>query len=381
MSFINFIKNHINDITNYVQPSIHWREGRFAKSVAKAESTNGDFAEVVKSLPKEMSREDVVGFFREDLYKGFVAAIMWGGISRFRPDDIARNNDRNTTLPKLERLYAILQNSESDIERIEDAISTLIRGGENNFYGIGPSFFTKLLYFLTYDMDINTRPLIFDENMKPVHFALMPEAGQDPFFYYVPTGNKINFAEHTTFEDVYYPYCELMCEMARELGVDVRNLEAWSFGWPANINVKQPNPRLVAKTEVDRMQYAEILMFQCGVDNVEDAISASRIFYDNKIDVSVLLFAKDDGLQIGNDAEHPIVITEMEGYVHLEYVFADVLFWMKRLQAKMISQQFTSVGDKKLDRLRFEVKVAQDEESIVKDVYFDITADLILIKK
>ena len=162
--------------------------------------------------------------------------------------------------------------------------------------------------------------------------------------------------------------------MAREVGVDVRNLEAWSFGWPANINVKQPNPRLVAKTEVDRMQYAEILMFQCGVDNVEDAISASRIFYDNKIDVSVLLFTKDDGLQIGNDAEHPIVITEMEGYVHLEYVFADVLFWMKRLQAKMISQQFTSVGDKKLDRLRFEVKVAQDEESIVKDVYFDITA-------
>ena len=107
---------------------------------------------------------------------------------------------------------------------------------------------------------------------------------------------------------------------------------------------------------------------------MEDAISASRIFYDNKIDVSVLLFTKDDGLQIGNDAEHPIVITEMEGYVHLEYVFADVLFWMKRLLAKMISQQFTSVGDKKLDRPRFEVKVAQDEESIVKDVYFDITA-------
>lgn len=374
MSFINFIKNHIDDINNYVQPPIHWREGCFANPVAKAESTNGDFAEVVRSLPTELSREDVVGFFREDLYKGFVAAIMWGGISRFRSDDVARYNDRNTTLPKLERLKAILQNSETDIERIEDAISTLRRGGENNFYGIGPSFFTKLLYFLTYDMDINTRPLIFDENMKPVHFALMPEAGQDPFFYYVPSGNKINFAEHTTFDDVYYPYCELMCAMAREVGVDVRNLEAWSFGWPANINVKQPNPRLVAKTEVDRMQYAGILLFQCGVDNVEDAISASRIFYDNKIDVLDLFITKDAELQIGNDAEHPIVITEMEGYVHLEYVFADVLFRMKRLQAKMISQQFTSVGDKKLDRLRFEVKSAQDNKPRELDVFFDITA-------
>ena len=374
MSFINFIKNHIDDINNYVQPPIHWREGRFANPVAKAESTNGDFAEVVRSLPTELSCEDVVGFFREDLYKGFVAAIMWGGISRFRSDDVARYNDRNTTLPKLERLKAILQNSETDIERIEDAISTLRRGGENNFYGIGPSFFTKLLYFLAYDMGINTRPLIFDENMKPVHFALMPEAGQDPFFYYVPTGNKINFAENTTFEDVYYPYCELMCEMAREVGVDVRNLEAWSFGWPANINVKQPNPRLVAKTEVDRMQYAGILMFQCSVDNVEDAISASRIFYDNKIDVSELFISKDAGLLVGNDEEHPIVITETEGYVHLEYVIAAVLFRLKRLQAKMLSQQFTSVGDKKLDRLCFEVKSAQDNKPRELDVFFDITA-------
>lgn len=187
-------------------------------------------------------------------------------------------------------------------------------------------------------------------------------------------GNKINFAEHTTFDDVYYPYCELMCETAREVGVDVRNLEAWSFGWPANVNVQLPNPRVVAKTEVDRMQYAGILMFQCSVDNVEDAISASRIFYDNKIDVSELFISKDAGLLVGNDEEHPIVITETKGYVHLEYVIATFLFRLKRLQAKMLSQQFTSVGDKKLDRLCFEVKSTQGNKPRELDVFFDITA-------
>ena len=374
MSFLNFIKNHIDDINNYVQPPIHWREGRFANPVAKAESTNGDFAEVVRSLPTELSRENVVGFFREDLYKGFVAAIMWGGISRFRADDIARNNDRNTTMPKLERLVALLRNAETDIERIEDAIATLKRGRENNFFGIGPSFFTKLLYFLTYDMDLGSRPLIYDENMKPVHFAMMPEAGQNPFFYYLPSGNRIVFTDQTTFEDVYYPYCKLMCETARKVGVDVRNLEAWSFGWSANINIQQPNPRVVAKTAVDRMQYAGLLMFHCGVDNLGDAISASHIFYDNKIDVSELFISKDAGLQIRNDAEHPIVITETEGYVHLEYVIAEVLFRLKGLQGMMISQHFTSVGDKKLDRLSFEVKSALDKKPREIDVYFDITA-------
>lgn len=214
MSFLNFIKNNINNINNinnYTQPAIHWREGRFANPVGKAEATNGDFAEVVRSLPTELSREDVIGFFREDLYKGFVAAIMWGGISRYIAEDIARNNDRDTTIPKLERIVALFRDSETDFERIEKAIASLKRGGENYFYGIGPSYFTKLLYFLAYDMNLNTRPLIFDDNMKPVHFALMPEAGKNPFFYYVPTVNKVIYAEFTSFEDVYYDYCELMC--------------------------------------------------------------------------------------------------------------------------------------------------------------------------
>ena len=374
MSFINFIKNHINNINNYVQPSIHWLEGRFANPVGRAEATDGDFAEVVRNLPAELSREDVVRLFREDLYKGFVATIMWGGISRFQAEGIALNNDRNTTMPKLERLAALLRNSETDIERIEGAIASLKRGGENYFYGIGPSYFTKLLYFLTFDMDLNNRPLIYDENMKPVHFALMPEAGRNPFFYYLPVDNTVTYAESTKFEDVYYDYCELMCETARKVGVDVKNLEAWVFGWPANINVQQPNPRVVAKTEVDRMAATGIIRCNFDIEDLDDAIGASRIFYDNKIDISELIDKEDCEFHIGKDKEHPIVITETDGYVHLEYVISDILFQLKNLESKMIAQHLISVGDKKLDRLCFEVKSAQDKKPKEMEVYFDITA-------
>ena len=371
MPFLNFIKNHIDDINNYVQPSIHWREGRFANPVLKAESTNGDFAEVVKSLPVELSREDVVGFFREDLYKGFVATIMWGGISRFQAEEIALRNDRNTTMPKLERLVAMLRNSETDIERIGGAIASLRRGDENYFFGIGPSYLTKLLYFLAYDMDLHTRPLIYDGNMRPAHFALMSEAERNPFFYYVPVGHKVEYAEFTSFEDVYYGYCELMCDTAREIGADVKNLEAWVFGWPANINAGQPNPRVVAKTEVDRMAAAGIIMHSFGIEDLGDAIGASRIFYDNNIDVTESLNSE---LPIGNDEEHPIVIKETDGYVHLEYVITDILFRLKNLESKMISQRFNMVGEKKLDQLCCEVKSAQDKKPREVNVCFDITA-------
>ena len=299
---------------------------------------------------------------------------MWGGISRFQAEGIALNNDRNTTMPKLERLAALLRNSETDIERIEGAIASLKRGGENYFYGIGPSYFTKLLYLLAYDLDLNVRPLIYDENMKPVHFALMPEAGRNPFFYYLPVDNTVTYAESTKFEDVYYDYCELMCETAREVGVDVRNLEAWVFGWPANINVQQPNPRVVAKTEVDRMVATGIIRYNFDIEDLGDAIGASRIFYDNKIDISELIDKEDCEFHIGKDKEHPIVITETDGYVHLEYVISDILFQLKNLESKMIAQHLISVGDKKLDRLCFEVKSAQDKKPKEMEVYFDITA-------
>ncbi len=374
MSFLNFIKNNINNINNYTQPSIHWREGRFANPVKKAEATNGDFAEVVRNLPAELTREDVVKLYREDLYKGFVATIVWGGISRFQAEGIATNNDRNTTMPKLESLVALLRNANTDIARIEDTIASLRRGGVNYFYGIGPSYFTKLLYFLSFDMDINIRPLIYDENMKPVHCALMPDTGRNPFFYYVPVDKKVVYAANTKFEDVYYDYCELMCETASAIGVEVKNLEAWVFGWPANINTQLPNPRVVAKTEVDRMAATGILKYKFVIEDLDDAIGASRVFYDNNIDVSELLYSEDGALHIGNDKEHPIVITETEGYVHLEYVITDILFQLKNLESKMISQQCLSVGDKKLDRLCFEVKSAQDKKPMEMNVYFDVTA-------
>lgn len=296
MSFLNFIKNHITDINNYVQPPIHWREGRFANPVRKAEATHGDFAEVVRNLPAELSRDEVVGFFREDLYKGFVATILWGGISRFQAEGIARNNDRDTAMPKLERLVRLVRGAATNQERIENAIASLKRGGENYFYGIGPSYFTKLLCFLAYEMDLDIRPLIYDENINPAHFALMPDAGQNPFFYYVPVGNKVVYAESTQFEDVYFPYCELMCETARKAGVNVNNLEAWLFGWPANINTQQPNPRVAARTEVERMEATGILKYHYGIEDLGDAIAASRIFHDNKIDVQELLYTEDDSV-------------------------------------------------------------------------------------
>ena len=271
----------------------------------------------------------------------------------------------------------MLRNSKEDVFVIDDAVASMRRGEENSFYGLGPSFITKLLYFLSFDLDLETRPLIYDENLKPVHFALMPECGQDPFYFYVPVKGKMRFAEFTSFEDVYVPYCMALCETARELGVDVTNLESWLFGWPVNIKKGQPNPREMARVEVERMAMTEFVRFWCGIEDLSDAIGVSRILYDNGM-VDTL---PDASTTIGQDREHPIIITEAGNYVHLEYAFAEALFNLKRLSFKLAKQSSYESDGRFFDKLVFKVwpvvtdnvqanKGTSSEEYVM---YYDIT--------
>lgn len=378
MALYDFIKSHINNINNFTQPAIQWRAGHFATPVLKAEGVGGDFANVMATLPNALTRNDVVSCYREDLYKGFVATILWGGISRYQAEEISRRNDRQSSLPKLERIRQMLRDSKEDVSILEDAIVSMRRGKENSFYGVGPSFFTKLLYFLSFDLDLETRPLIYDENLKPVHFALMPECDQNPFYFYVPVGGKMNFAEFTTFEDVYVPYCMALNETAKELGVDVTNLESWLFGWPVNIKKEQPNPREIARIEVERMAMTGFVRFQCGIEDLSDAIGVSRTLYDNGMADTL----PDASTTIGQDQEHPIVITESENYVHLEYAFAEALFNLKHLSFKLAKQSFNESNGRFFDKLVFKVwpvasKVEQADKNTGSEeyvLYFDITA-------
>ena len=395
MAFIHFVQAHVEDIRNYVQPAIQWRKSSFARPVEKAEATDGDFAGVIRSLPEALRRDDVVACMREDLYKGFVAAIVWGGLSRFRPEEIARRNDRTSVVPKLERIKALLKESNDDSEKILEAVASMGRGRENHFYGIGPSYFTKLLYFLSADMELAIRPLIYDENMKAAHFALMPEFDQNPFWFYIPLKEEMFNSGVASFEDAYVQYCELMDQVAAELGVDVTNLESWLFGWKTNIKKDRPNPRVVALQEAERMVYAGTIYMLRTSDNVLDAIGVSRIFQDND------LFDHDAPPVIHTAAsqpvkpemgtgEHPIVINETDNYVHLEYATAAAIFKIRGQVSTMTGQRLVIKDGRYIDVLSFRVepdnslglREIEPEETMgfeaiapeLVELYFDITA-------
>ncbi|MBR5056513.1 MAG: hypothetical protein IKX03_04895, partial [Bacteroidales bacterium] len=108
-----------------------------------------------------------------------------------------------------------------------------------------------------------------NDDLKAVHFALMPECGMNPFFFYVPAEGKMLLAENTSFEEVKESYGKVLRETAGELGVDVSKLESWL-----------PSCAEAAWKEVERMEATGWIKSHCEIEDVYDAIRASRVFYN-----------------------------------------------------------------------------------------------------
>jgi len=125
---------------------------------------------------RNLQRKDVVELFKEDLYTGFIASMMWGGINATRP---ATKEGTDTCFRKL------LDHPQDIVEAaIIYAEQQIITG---NFYelflafspgealqipGVGYAYFTKLFFFFGQVYDASVKPLIFDKWLTNAHCAL-----------------------------------------------------------------------------------------------------------------------------------------------------------------------------------------------------------------
>lgn len=143
---------------------------------------NEEFRRNANLLPSTLSREDVFCRFQESKYKGFVAAMLWGGMS---PNHIknAMSYPQNKVTTILEKISEVL-NTENDIRSAYLAFSGKLKIDDTDckIPGVGESYFTKLLFFLN-GQDNTCNPLIYDNQLKRVHAALMKDEGlADKYF-------------------------------------------------------------------------------------------------------------------------------------------------------------------------------------------------------
>lgn len=177
MSIYKYIETNLNDINQFPFVDKEWKtmhNGRGVKEVDAALANYSWFQQAMNGIPDKLSREMVADLYTQDTYRGLIATLLWGGahcnyIEHFRSIVYYPNT---TIKPILNDVYNKLKNNGITAE----LFNSLCRNGGNHIHGLGPSFFTKVFYFMSLTLgryDI----LILDTQMWRVYNDFRREDG------------------------------------------------------------------------------------------------------------------------------------------------------------------------------------------------------------
>ena len=181
---------------------------------------------------KDMSDEER----RQNLYKGFIAAILWGGKHKSRPPEKRKFQEiaamkKESIVGKMEKVYEILQEGVEDQQlakqKIREAYLSLCNVEYNGVAGVKGGYFTKILYFMGKSINLPIIPLIHDSHMKMAHCDILLDDGEQSLGFY---GWNEKYGLRTKkCADSYIDYCQRMNRYAGAIQVAPDILECSIF--------------------------------------------------------------------------------------------------------------------------------------------------------
>lgn len=409
-----YIKKHRDEINGFVSPLIPVKPKRsYSVSCSDDETTQRKYpvVDVIRSIDDELSREKIAAYYREDLYKGFIATLLWIGMFENeevkQPYAFACTFEKEYVVRKLERVKQMLAKG-----KIVEAVDSML-GGINeivafgsDYYGLQKTFLayvSRVIYFLAYDMNLPIKPLIYDWPQACIHCSLL-DWNNDYFPYYWCEKDEVNepkttfyirrydYKSETEFDikETYWNYLNIMHSVAKECTIErVDNLEGWlslrSLDENDKKDLDEDRKRFVVEKsrEVSRKwSMWKTYMLRYPNEDREDAAALVRIFDGNGLlDLMELgaTYTYEPSMK-GCNKDNPFVINETENYVHLERSMMDVIYQYSDKENSFVHQELLNVDGRKIDCLTFKVWPAGTEEPSVKTksntekYYFDITA-------
>jgi predicted nucleic acid-binding protein len=243
------------------------------------------FRELLDHIPESINRERIIQDFRDGkFYRGFVMAMMWGGIG-LRPQKGSKGNKQTTsaykafsTIPEIVDSRLRLVRDKIANEEFHSAYNLL--AGEMKFDGIDVSFFTKLLSFISETFNPSKNLLIYDKWTKLLHVHLIMDENLNPLSYFSKTElNKlwkkddkgiynthlINSSKKGNWSyEAYSNYNLLMLMLSNQifenqgLRIEPFKLESYLFGESKKDNKSANNPRVWIQQNYSK-QYAPLI--------------------------------------------------------------------------------------------------------------------------
>lgn len=173
---------------------------------------------------KEISRGYVAELYSNDNYKALIVTLLWGHVFVSNLIKVLKDSDISR---KIEIVKEYVKKGQ-----IKEAFMFL-HDGETKIQGINVAFFTKILYFLSYN-NTSHIPLIYDKWTQSIHASILESIGKHEFHYHKNKrgGYKgLTMIDSAKLYELYCDYNERMASFANQLGIDrADKLEMYLFG-------------------------------------------------------------------------------------------------------------------------------------------------------
>lgn len=219
MKLRKYLEEKASEWGMYQRPAVDWMTTETGKPNSRLERTMLDFPEfgkVVKQIPCPLSRIEIYECYRENLYKGLVASLLWDRL-RQEPFNIY------LLLPFLvepvenvwSRLYEIQKHiQQGDIDLGELFIACGLPSRLQIAERINYKVFTMALDHLAMGCCNINHPLVYNSRMKDVHCALLLEEEGTTQPFYDIKDDKVVIGEDSSEAKCYEDYCKRMGDIA-----------------------------------------------------------------------------------------------------------------------------------------------------------------------
>ena len=242
-----FILNHLEAIK--VKNTLILQEGGFKISDGYRHKKNGDIKytnstiqDIVKN--ERINRKMVIDYFKQDksLLTGLYAALIWGGISSggYTGDNLSKVLNSNQ-----DELSKILKSLEQLIKahKFKEAYLYMSFNGDGKIKGIGPSYFTKIFFFLGALNEQTIVPPIFDKWTNIAYCALKIQDQKIDFLKTYYSSIKNTRLRSKTAAELYEWFTLDLNRWANNSNISLNELEQYLFGTDKRRDKTDKNPR------------------------------------------------------------------------------------------------------------------------------------------
>lgn len=249
MEIKDYIKNNWEDTYFDVDFSISGYSNRLKTILHNNLELATDIKPVLEG--KTLSRKKVFEWVKKDPYKGFLAAMLWGGISTMSSSNRKSNAERAFSVDK-KKVVAILTKTTELLKLGKEREAFDYLGGDGKIEGIGISYFTKIMYF--FSPGEPKESLIFDKWGRFMHAAFLIDDNSVSDYYSFKNKNDFKSELHSKKpeSEIYLDYLDKMRSVEKKGMASPGHLEAFLFGkklYKKNQNDRNPRHFIYSKVK------------------------------------------------------------------------------------------------------------------------------------